>query len=630
MEQSVEPTRQRRPRVERGRSRNGCQTCLGKRVKCDEQHPDCKRCVRLGLTCEWGRGKQPLAARRRGLGPIKRRDSGCWRPSSIQPRQSNEPNQRITEARKQLLTEHSNSASASSQEPPPSSPITNTESLALTASAIESSIYASDSFVGSSQNQERLSIYPFPQAISDLQFDSLDNCGPDSPLSISSRHGLSSIDSSSSSVPSWLIAATPLLLADPFTGPSIGSSDTEAVSFHRSVFASLKSSRSPSLSAHSLFLDHAWDKKMAFHFLLALSHSELAIHFGYGARPTPESCLHLQRGSELLIQARNPVAPTDHLELLLSFLYIFMFWMRRERISPSKLRALSATVLAYIREFDLIQACASDEIHSLTKPSTNAVPYKVLLSRVLVYLYDRDGFCSFFGCGGLLASYMSAYQDQLRKIWRLSRTAFLWNNARDPLSSPNPETSFHEVDEAATLHVYFEMIGLHHEINRYSQSDTPDLAVQGQIQRRLDQIRQEHASLFDIVTNGNDPSLMAMVTVAHFHALYIYLTRSRASAWGSKPVPIEVQSAMSELVTTLHYTISRGNHVQLMERFQWSLLILGVETQDPVHWEWVDRNISDVAIREAFSFILAAKRRSGGCIPMALVRQLICCGEMGD
>ncbi|PYI23966.1 hypothetical protein BO99DRAFT_457810 [Aspergillus violaceofuscus CBS 115571] len=586
----VEPsTRQRRARVERGRSRNGCQTCLSKRVKCDEQHPHCKRCVRLGLTCEWGRGKQPLAARRRGLGPIKHRDSSRWAPPSIHPRQGDELNQGDIETGMQVTTEVSNLGFVSPQGLSPSTPVSSTDSPALTQSAMESSINASESVVNS-HDQEGLSMYP---------------------------------------APSWLIAATPLLLADPFTGPSIGSSDTEAVSFHRSVFASLKSSRPPSLSAHSLFLDHAWDKKMAFHFLLALSHSELAIHFGYGARPTPESCLHLQRGSELLVQARNPVAPTDHLELLLSFLYIFMFWMRREQLSPLKLRALSATVLAYIREFDLLQVCTSDEIHSLPKPSTNTVPYKVLLSRVLIYLYDRDGFCSFFGCGGLLASYMSANSERLRKIWRLSRTAFLWNNAQDQLS-PSSEASFHEVDEAATLHVYFEMIGLHHEINRYSQSDMPDLAVQSQIYHQLNRIRQEHASLFNIVADGNDPSLMAMVTVTHFHALRIYSNRSRASAWGSKPIPTEVQSAMTDLVTTLHYTISRGNHVQLMERFQWSLLVLGMETQDPVHWEWVDRNISDVAIREVFFLILAAKRRSGGCIPMTLVRQLICCGETGD
>ncbi|PYI27668.1 hypothetical protein BP00DRAFT_352793, partial [Aspergillus indologenus CBS 114.80] len=621
-------TRQRRPRVERGRSRNGCQTCLSKRVKCDEQHPHCKRCVRLGLTCEWQRGKQPLAARRRGLGPIKHRDSSRWAPPSIQPRQGDELNQGDLGTGMQVMTEVSHLGLVSPQGLSPSTPVSSTDSPALTQSVMESSINASESVVNS-HDQEGLSMYPCSQSISDLRFDSLDNSGPNSPLSIMSRHGLSSTESSSPSVPSWLIAATPLLLADPFTGPSIGSSDTEAVSFHRSVFASLKSSRPPSLSAHSLFLDHAWDKKMAFHFLLALSHSELAIHFGYGARPTPESCLHLQRGSELLVQARNPVAPTDHLELLLSFLYIFMFWMRRERLSPLKLRALSATVLAYIREFDLLHVCSSDKIHSLPEPNTNTVPYKVLLSRVLIYLYDRDGFCSFFGCGGLLASYMSADPERLRKIWRLSRTAFLWNNAQDQLS-PSSEASFHEVDEAATLHVYFEMIGLHHEINRYSQNDKPDLAVQGQIQRHLEQIRQEHASLFNIVVDGNGPSLMAMVTVTHFHALRIYANRSRASAWGSTPIPTEVQSAMTDLVTTLHYTISRGNHVQLMERFQWSLLILGIETQDPVHWEWVDRNISDVAIREVFSLILVAKRRSGGCIPMTLVRQLICCGETGD
>ena len=37
------------------RSRSGCWTCRGKKVKCDEVRPNCRRCLRLGLTCDYAR-----------------------------------------------------------------------------------------------------------------------------------------------------------------------------------------------------------------------------------------------------------------------------------------------------------------------------------------------------------------------------------------------------------------------------------------------------------------------------------------------------------------------------------------------------------------------------------------------
>ncbi|KAL4918322.1 Rh-like protein/ammonium transporter [Aspergillus aurantiobrunneus] len=36
------------------RSRNGCSTCRRRKVKCGEEHPVCRRCSVLGITCDWG------------------------------------------------------------------------------------------------------------------------------------------------------------------------------------------------------------------------------------------------------------------------------------------------------------------------------------------------------------------------------------------------------------------------------------------------------------------------------------------------------------------------------------------------------------------------------------------------
>ncbi|ERT02829.1 hypothetical protein HMPREF1624_01132 [Sporothrix schenckii ATCC 58251] len=70
------------------RSKSGCLTCRGRKVKCDEVKPSCKMCTRLHLQCDYGpEGKTIcLHDRRRGAGPIKRRRFTNWRPQKIVPK----------------------------------------------------------------------------------------------------------------------------------------------------------------------------------------------------------------------------------------------------------------------------------------------------------------------------------------------------------------------------------------------------------------------------------------------------------------------------------------------------------------------------------------------------------------
>ena len=113
---------------------------------------------------------------------------------------------------------------------------------------------------------------------------------------------------------------------------------------------------------------------------------------------------------------------------------------------------------------------------------------------------------------------------------------------------------------------------------------------------------------------------MALVAVTIFHALEIYLVRSKDSAFGELPVPSEVQRALKDLLTTAYYTVATGP-VQLLERFQWALLIAGIETHDPIHRDWISASISDPAIKGIFQLVLSAKGSSG--ITMQAVRRLV-------
>ncbi|KAL6355618.1 hypothetical protein LRP88_11221 [Fusarium phalaenopsidis] len=175
------------------------------------------------------------------------------------------------------------------------------------------------------------------------------------------------------------------------------------------------------------------------------------------------------------------------------------------------------------------------------------------------------------------------------------------------------------------LDVYFELITIQREINRYSQgSEAQALGLKQSIKRKLECIREDQSFLFELVANGPQQApatpLMALVTVTIFHALEIYLARCRDSALSELPVPSEVQKALKDLMTTAYYTVATGP-VQLLERFQWALLIAGIETHDPIHRDWFSASISDPAIKGIFQLVQSAKGSSG--ITMRAVRRLV-------
>ncbi|KAF4964892.1 hypothetical protein FSARC_7237 [Fusarium sarcochroum] len=605
MENDLEVRPQKRRRVERGRSKNGCSTCSAKKVKCDEQQPRCNRCVRLGLPCEWATQQPPLASRRRGLGPIKQRSS--WTPQAITPK-------------------------ANGDEPETSDLLTDIDPFTIQESATEP--VASTGFDHELQRREPVatdrSLHVFQEengvpASAMTGFSELISEDIINSIVLPELDQDDSLDATAQLVlyptPSFnLLSVFPTFSftypTDP--APSIGSDDVQAMTFHSTVLAPMKSTRKAALSSHSIFLNFAIQNPMALHFLLAFSHSELAIHQGYSHRPPLESYLHFQHGSQLFNQAVVALTPTNHIAMMLSFLYLYMFWMRRDPFDVSRLRELSSSVLAYVTTFSLDELCANT-----TGDAGASEP--VTLSRTLTYIYDRDVFCGFFGCDQAFADYVGEKHDTRQRIWQLSRMPIL--SSVDPVETWFGSEQLPGTSQRRILNVYFSLITIQYEINRYSQgSEMEGLAADLEIRRKLERIREEQNCLFEVAANhaqqATQPPLMALVTVTIFHALQIYLHRSRDSALGGLPVPVEVDKALKGLVTTAYHTIAAGP-VQLLERFQWALLIAGIETHDPVHRDWVSANISDPVIKGVYNLVLSAKGMSDKGISMQAVRDLV-------
>jgi hypothetical protein len=134
--------------------------------------------------------------------------------------------------------------------------------------------------------------------------------------------------------------------------------------------------------------------------------------------------------------------------------------------------------------------------------------------------------------------------------------------------------------------------------------------------------------MFDLMAHRHsdvpEPSTMRLVAVAFYYATVIYHYRCRSSPFGALPVPEDIQEAIKGLLTCTRLAV-RTRSVQLLERFQWSLFIAGVETNDAEDSEWVRESLADAVLKDVFGAVGDVKRNNHGCIPLATVRALFTC-----
>jgi hypothetical protein len=431
--------RPRRRRVERGkRSKNGCRTCNTKRVKCDEQHPRCSRCLRLGLPCEWPSAVPSLAERRRGAGPIKYRDRTAWAPREIQPESSGQRTE-PAEADEEFPRQHGL---------PPTE---------LTLPTIYADAYASGA-AGQIADEEEPEISASRALVS------------------------SSVDQLTLPVLDWNIFTTSTSFLEADANGSSSSSncnDVLALEFHRTIFAYLRSTRDPTKSSHFTFSHHALKMPIALHLLLAVSHSELVIYQGQGAQTPQESLLHFGLGSNMLLQRLTSTLDSgNHAEVMLSYLYLYHFWLRRDQWNLQKLQDLSMSILLYVKTWALDEACSLAYRQS-SVAGHHSVEYG-LVAKILTYLFDRDGFCAYSGFAGALCTDGIQNQAVWQDIWHLSQLAF-----------PPPSSR-----EVAVLECYYQLIWIHHQINCYSQSFTESTEMERSILRRMQSFRRVCSACF--------------------------------------------------------------------------------------------------------------------------------------
>jgi hypothetical protein len=119
----------------------------------------------------------------------------------------------------------------------------------------------------------------------------------------------------------------------------------------------------------------------------------------------------------------------------------------------------------------------------------------------------------------------------------------------------------------------------------------------------------------------NSVSLLAYVSVTMFYAIRIYLLRCTSIGFGGHRSPA-LQETLQSLILTAYRTLAKGP-IALSERFQWSLLIAGMETNDIIQQEWILSKISDPGIQSLLKAVRDEKKKWGGEIRMSKVREMV-------
>lgn len=118
--------------------------------------------------------------------------------------------------------------------------------------------------------------------------------------------------------------------------------------------------------------------------------------------------------------------------------------------------------------------------------------------------------------------------------------------------------------------------------------------------------------------------LNADYMIPYLYALRIYCFRVFLSDDDlSAPAPPAVQSAVHSILQLAQRSLSRGALDPMTARFQWPLLMAGIETSDNIHKEWVQSKMKTERTSKGFEKVLEAQEATGRRVPMALFAQIL-------
>ncbi|KAH8821964.1 hypothetical protein F5884DRAFT_108563 [Xylogone sp. PMI_703] len=635
------------------RSRNGCTHCRARRIKCDEKQPVCGLCSRLNLDCYKPDPPLPLRLRRRGYGSIRSRNKSMWDPPIILPniQQQASPTlhsnhsiaggnegalpranlldtvQEIDAAGStqnlsvtSLVTQNSNLseelfsststdgivedliATGSLQEPyaPPTPLFSQLHTLFGDAFDVMISSQEENAQTGMDDNSFQIdpgSTLAFPalspkgidittppsRLLDDIGTSSI--CASPTAMDAVSSNTLFYPTSKSLSSVQLISSLTPHPQYDLPEALNLGGVEKTALGYYRSQFSDFRTLKGFSWSAYSIFLGVAIEHELILHLILAVSLQ------GLSRQMSDQSISrlgkqHLQTGLDLLQRSLAQDDP-DHLSIMISFWLLVLFTMDNNAFTTGvQRRELSARIYNYIYTHQLDKLCGnlmSDNVLvSETSIDQESRASRSLVCKLISMLVYADVQLNFNTHGGALSEFLLD-RARFSRVRQISRNFLELNHGKEyPLSE-----LVYDVESTECYNLYYEQHRIYHLLNQLFWYEIGDY---DNIKQEISDLEARYSSFFAIAhrdaANGSYSRLNFQIdtTVCEFYAIRLYLFRCQDDQMPDN----YIRDSISSFLQIAH-------RMQRMKvRYSWfdrSLFLVGAETHDAIHWEWIHNRI---------------------------------------
>ncbi|KAL7921246.1 hypothetical protein ACQKWADRAFT_295939 [Trichoderma austrokoningii] len=657
-----------KPREKLKRSRNGCMNCRTRRVKCDEKQPACGRCSSLELPCHKPEAPIPLKIRRRGHGPVKSRHNLRWEPPKLLP------NIQQTTPDSQPASSSSTTNSVSIRQIGSSADLNIISSTADITNGARSLEFmepiswsdgmdaATTSPVEEIANQLAAASVAAAGSIASPHHQAFDNSfsrmlddlfgNPYSHEEEKSFLATSSFPTQSLIAepidacfqPSWLInpgisnSGSSDPLAQPiytYTEPilplnclqehfklhqartllspkmsyelvdalNLSQIERKGLDYYRSHFSYLRSVKGFLWSEYSIYLTAATNSNMILHLILAISLRGLA-RDTHDASALRLSTAHLHKGL-MLLQKQLEGPNSDIMEVMISFWFLALFTMESDSpIGRIQRHELSKKVYQYSRAYLLDEVCGPPNAIMAAQSSTeNSAARISMVMKILCMIANLDVQLNIFGYGGELSDFCYG-KDRMRHIQQMAHNFLESNHGRE---YPYCELAY-DIESSECASVYQDQHRLYHWLNQLFWSAIGDYdSIEKDIEAQEDRYRPFFRIAHRDSMDADDYSRLHFqidAAVCEFYAIRLYHFRCQSEKLPDDKVRNWVTSYLQ-----IAYRLQQSK-----VRYHWidkSLFLVGSETRDPIHRDWIQRRMLREDLKRALKCVWQKEKMFG-------------------
>ncbi|EXJ96295.1 hypothetical protein A1O1_01421 [Capronia coronata CBS 617.96] len=402
----------------------------------------------------------------------------------------------------------------------------------------------------------------------------------------------------------------------------LNSVECRALDYYRSRFSPSRSLKPFASSSYALFLRLAREKKVILHLILALSMQDLLHVDPNDSGNVRLTRLYLERGMQTLREYLGQDG-RDHVTVLTAFWLLTLFMLNGKAFPAVTERTwLNSALTEYVRENNLHRAWSAtigpggrgNEVVR-HRPGKIEAPTHSLLAKLLTMLVFGHVHLNFRTYIGHFAELFFDDTEVLHDLTQVSQNYLQLNHGH---SYPIAETLC-DIESAECYRLYLEEHRLYHWISQLFWINSGDYSVLEQaiesLEAKCDSFIRITSSPFSAQSQYTRRHFQIDTIVCEFYAIQIYHFRCR-----EQPLTAAISNAASSYLRIASRIWKAGVRYSWFNR---SLFIVGIETTDPIHRDWIQDHMAITELKHLLLTAWAAEESRGKRLAPEDLREIL-------